>query len=83
MKNFLVYFEDLDGYNGKALLSADEVIRMKDENDFTDREITRAFDVTDPDNIKEIHSKGWQPNCLIEFVYDNGDIAIRGYGTDH
>ena len=31
----------------------------------------------------EIHFVGWQPNCLIEFADDNGEVVIRGYGTDH
>ena len=26
---------------------------------------------------------GWQPNCLIEFVDEQGNVVASGYGTDH
>ncbi len=56
---------------------------MEDESDFTGIWFKKIFDVTDSENIKEIRYRGWQPNCLIEFVDNDNNVVLRGYGTDH
>lgn len=37
--------------------------------------------------VKEVPFKityaGWQPNCLIKFVNEQGNVVASGYGTDH
>lgn len=33
--------------------------------------------------VRKLHYKGWQPNCLIELVDEAGHIVLSGYGEDH
>ena len=79
---FLAYINDYDGER-VALLSENELIKMEDESDFTGIWFKKIFDVTDSENIKEIRYRGWQPDCLIEFVDNDDNVVLRGYGTDH
>jgi hypothetical protein len=43
----------------------------------------KVFDVSEFGKIKQLHYRGWQPGCLIEFVDDDGNIVISDYGDDH
>jgi len=80
---FLAYISNYEGKERIVLLSENELIRMEDESDFTDISFNKILDVTDSNNIKEIHYRGWQPGCLIEFVDNDNNVVLRGYGTDH
>jgi hypothetical protein len=43
----------------------------------------KVFDVSEFGKFKQLHYCGWKPGCLIEFVDDDGNIVISGYGDDH
>ena len=83
-RQFLIQFEveDEEGYINKIATSA-EVISFIDELDFTPIGNWYVFDLNEFGKVKQLHYKGWQPNCLIELVDDTGEIIISGYGTDH
>ena len=83
-RQFLIQFEveDEECYINKIATSA-EVISFIDELDFTPVGNWYVFDLNEFGKVKPLHYKGWQPNCLIELVDDNGEIIISGYGTDH
>lgn len=59
------------------------IINATNERDFNGIEEMHVFDVTDLGKIKPLHYRGWQPECLIEYVDDENNVVIHGYGADH
>lgn len=60
-----------------------ELIEYVDMSDCYDYEDYEIWDMSEFGKAKRIHYVGWQPNCLIEFADENGEIVLSGYGTDH
>lgn len=82
MKKFLVQ-RVIDGEVYPKIMTENELISYINMADCHD-EMFEIFDCTSMfGGIKKLYYKGWQPNCLIEIVDENGFIVLRGYGTDH
>lgn len=64
-------------------MTANELINYIDMEDCHE-EMYEIYDCTSMfGEVKKLHYKGWQPNCLIEIVDDEGKVVLKGYGTDH
>lgn len=82
MEKFLVQ-RVIDDEMHSQIMTAHELISYIDMDD-CHGEMYEIFDCTSMfGEIKKLHYKGWQPNCLIEIVDDRGEVVLRGYGTDH
>lgn len=82
MKKFLVQ-RVIDSEVYPKIMTENELISYINMSDCHD-EMFEIFDCTSMfGEIKKLYYKGWQPNCLIEIVDENGSIILRGYGTDH
>ena len=83
-KNYLVQMILDDGDFCVSLMNEYELIHFVDTLDYNDYVTDyHIYDVSVFGKIKQIHYKGWQPNCLIEFVDDDGNVVVSGYGEDH
>lgn len=71
-----------DGEQVVELMTANELINYIDFQDIVTEEHV-IYDVSEWQSIMPIHYMGWQPRCLIEFVNDQNEIVLSGYGTDH
>lgn len=65
-----------------CLMSAAELIHYIDMSDLIDEDYV-IYDIADFSNPKRIFYAGWQPGLLIEFVDAEGNVVLRGEGTDH
>ncbi len=59
------------------------VINATNEIDINGIVELRVYDITEFGKIKPLHYTGWQQGCLIEYVDDEGNVVIHGYGDDH
>lgn len=59
------------------------IINATNEMDFNGIEELHVFNIAEFGKIKQLHYRGWQPGCLIEYVDDEENVVIRGYGKDH
>lgn len=65
------------------IMTANELINYIDMEDCHE-EMYEIYDCTSMfGEVNKLHYKGWQPNCLIEIVDDEGKVVLKGYGTDH
>lgn len=83
IRNYLVQRVMDDGEHWNSLFTADELIHYIDMQDIVSDADYHIYDMTELGAPKEIWYRGWQPDCLIEFVDKEGDIVLRGYGVDH
>ena len=82
MEKFLVQ-RVIDDEVFPTIMTANELINYIDMEDCHE-EMYEIYDCTSMfGEVKKLHSKGWQPNCLIEIVDDEGKVVLKGYGTDH
>lgn len=82
MEKFLVQ-KVIDNEVYPKIMTANELIGYINMADCHD-EMYEIFDCTSMfGEVKKLHYKGWQPNCLIEVVDDHGNVVLRGYGEDH
>lgn len=82
MEKFLVQ-KVIDDEVFPTIMTANELINYIDMEDCHE-EMYEIYDCTSMfGEIKKLHYKGWQPNCLIEIVDDEGKVVLKGYGTDH
>lgn len=56
-----------------------DYISMDDCHD----ESYEIYDISTFGKVKKLNYVGWQPMCLIEIADENGEVVLRGYGTDH
>lgn len=82
-KNYLVQMIFDDGDFCASLKNEYELIHFVDMLDCEPVTDCNFYDVSVFGKIKQIHYKGWQPRCLIEFVDDDGNVVVSGYGEDH
>lgn len=61
MDRKLVFYKNDNNELIRCLISDAELITLVDESDFTNIEIVKILDVTDPENIREIRYAGWKP----------------------
>lgn len=66
-----------------SLMTEYELIHFVDFLDCNPVDDYEIYDVSTFGKITPIHYKGWQPRCLIEFVDDDGNVVVSGYGEDH
>ena len=66
-----------------TIMTTDELINYIDEQDFMHDEHYKIYEITEFGTLEEIFYRGWQPNCLIEFVDKKGQVIFSGRGTDH
>ena len=59
------------------------VINATNEIDINGIVELHVYDITEFGQFKPLHYTGWQHGCLIEYVDDEGNVVIRGYGKDH
>ncbi len=82
MEKFLVQ-KVIDDEVFPTIMTANELINYIDMEDCHE-EMYEIYDCTSMfGEVKKLHYKGWQPNCLIEIVDDEGKVVLKGYGTDH
>lgn len=71
----------------QTLMTADELIHYVDFQDIVSEKY-KIWDVSVFGKVSPIRYVGWQPGCLdtgslIEFVNEDGEVVISGYGIDH
>ena len=71
-----------DEYRSSSIMTASELIHYIDMQDIC-YEKYDIFEITEFGKFVHLHYVGWQPDCLIEFANDNGEVVLSGYGTDH
>lgn len=82
MEKFLVQ-RVIDDEVFPTIMTTNELINYIDMEDCHE-EMYEIYDCTSMfGEVKKLHYKGWQPNCLIEIVDDEGKVVLKGYGTDH
>lgn len=69
-------------YRESTIMTADELIHYIDMQDIVSEDY-KIYEVTEFGVITPIHYVGWQPDCLIEFANEAGEIVLSGYGVDH
>jgi hypothetical protein len=69
-------------YRESTIMTAGELIHYIDMQDIISEDY-KIYEVTKFGVITPIHYVGWQPNCLIEFANEAGEIILSGYGVDH
>ena len=78
MEKFLVQ-KVIDDEVFPTIMTANELINYIDMEDCHE-EMYEIYDCTSMfGEIKKLHYKGWQPNCLIEIVDDEGKVVLKGY----
>ena len=87
-KNYLVQMIiDIDDeelcVNHVVLMNEYELIHFVDFLDCNPVDYYKVYDVSVFGIINELHYTGWQPNCLIEFADNDGNVVVSGYGEDH
>lgn len=65
-----------------TIMNSDELIHYIDMLDYC-HEKYKIYEITEFGTFREIFYRGWQPDCLIEFVDNKGQIILSGRGTDH
>lgn len=82
---YLVQIEiECDDSLGVKLMNEYEIIKTTNEMDFNGISRMRVWEVhKELGKVRELHSLGWQPNCLIQYADEDGTIVISGYGEDH
>lgn len=83
IRNYLVQRVMDDGERWNSLFTAAELIHYIDMQDIVSDADYHIYDMTELGAPKEIWYRGWQPDCLIEFVDKEDNIVLRGYGVDH
>ena len=81
-----IWWTDEDNENADVrLMSEAELVKWFDMSDCYPAFDYEAFavDLTKKEFPYQIWYRGWQPNCLIEFVDIFNEVAASGYGTDH
>ena len=73
-------FEENERFN--TLMNDSELIHYIDMQDIVSEQYC-IYDVSEFGKIKRVYYAGWQPDCLIEFVDEDDNIVLSGYGTDH
>lgn len=81
MQHFLVQ-KHIEGEVCAKIYTETELISYLNMSDCSDEEY-RIYDISTFGEVKEVFYKGWQPNCLIEVIDSDGNIIVRGYGTEH
>ena len=80
-KEFLVQ-RIFEGERFNSIMDGNELIHYIDMSD-CHNEQWRIYSIDEFGVVAPIHYVGWQPDCLIEFANDNGEIVLSGYGIDH
>lgn len=65
-----------------TIMTSDELIDYIDRQDFF-HEHYKIYEITEFGTLEEIFYRGWQPNCIIQFVDKKGQILFTGRGLDH
>jgi hypothetical protein len=65
-----------------TIMNSDELIHYIDMLDYC-HEKYKIYEITEFGTFREIFYRGWQPDCLIEFVDNKGQVVLSGRGTDH
>lgn len=81
MKQFLVQ-RMIDEEIYSSIMTQRELINYIDMDDCHGEQY-EIYDISKFGEVKKLHYVGWQRNCLIEIADENGNIVLRGYGTDH
>lgn len=71
-----------EGSRVNTIMTTDELINYIDEQDFL-HEHYKIYEITELGTFEEIFYRGWQPNCIIQFVDKKGQVIFTGRGTDH
>lgn len=82
MEKFLVQ-KLIDGEIYPRIMTANELISYINMSDCYDESYEIYDCMSTFGEVKKLHYKGWQPNCLIEIVDDHGNVVLRGYREDH
>ena len=82
-KDYLVQMIFDDGDFSATLMTERELIHFVDFLDCNLVDHYKVYDVSTFGKLNQLHYRGWQPHCLIEFVDDQGNVVISGYGEDH
>lgn len=85
MEKYLVQKKYDDGSTDVELMSEYEVVDFVNMMDCYNHIIVdyNVYDTSVFGKIIPLYYKGWQPNCLIQFCTEEGNIIISGYGEDH
>lgn len=82
-RQFLVQRKDCyDGDEWSSIMTEGELIHYIDMLDLVD-ECCEIYETTTMGKVVPLHYVGWQPGCLIEVANEEGEVVLRGYGTDH
>lgn len=81
MKRFLVQ-KLIEGEVHAELYTESELITYLDMVDCCEDKY-KIYDISNFGEIKDVFFRGWQPLCLIEVIDANGNVVLRGCGTDH
>lgn len=81
---FLVQYaiEGSEEFTNK-IVNSSWIIDATCESDINGIDEMNVFDISELGKIKPLHYRGWQRGCLIEYVDDENNVVIRGYGNDH
>ena len=80
---FLVQRLDLmDNERCDSIMTADELIHYIDMSDCFDERYA-IYEFTEMGKVERIYYAGWQPGCVIEFINENKEVVLSGFGTDH
>ena len=80
-KEFLVQHIS-DGERFNSIMDGNELIHYISMSDCHNDQWC-IYSIDEFGEIAPIYYVGWQPDCLIEFANDNGEIVLSGYGIDH
>ena len=80
---YFVQIKTEDGEVLNTLMSEGEIIKVANEMDFNGCADICVYVISKFGTLEKLAYKGWQPNCLIQFVDTNGNVVIEGYGEDH
>ena len=72
-----------DGGSYNRLCNENEIIRLQNESDFNGISGMDVWDLGETGIVKKLHYVGWQPGCHIQFVDEDRNVVIDGYGDDH
>ena len=71
-----------DGERFNSIMDGNELVNYINMSD-CHGEQWRIFAIDEFGVVTPIHYVGWQPNCVIEFANEAGEIVLSGFGTDH
>ena len=84
MDTHMVQIKYDDGHINAEMMTEYQVVRFVNMMDLLDDIVDyQVYDVSVFGKITPLYYKGWQPNCLIQFCTEEGNIIISGYGEDH